>query len=453
MSTALRRVDDARGTVLVVGAAFLLTIVSVVSATNHPWDQRGIAVAFAVFIALGEVVRISLPGAGEAAPIAAAAALAYALLGEFGGTPTTHTVADVVTVTALAGLVGAVPHVVAGRALGLDVLSRRVLAVALAALLFRPLYDGGTGVWARLEQHEPNGKALLAVVMVAIAIVAGVFEACVAALVRADRDRAPYLSVLRSELRALVGLGSAIGATGVLIALAAQVMRLWAIPVFVVPLLLTQFSVRRYAGIKQTYAQTIRSLSRVTEVGGYTETGHSRRVCDLALAVGRELGMSRRRAGRPGVRRPHARPRPALAHRPDPGRRDGDGARGRAAAHRRDGRRGHPADRRAGAGSRPSSSGRPTRTDARTRRSTGRSRWPAASSRRPTPTTTWSATRARACAGSRRSSGCGCRWRTTTTRGWSAASPGWSSASSAWVCDVAGAGRAVGSARAARGPA
>jgi hypothetical protein len=283
MSTALRRIDDARGTVLVVGAALLLTVVAVVSATNHPWDQRGVAVAFAVFIALGEVVRISLPGAGEAAPIAAAAALAYALLGQWGGTPTTHTVADVVTVTALAGLVGAVPHVVAGRSLGLD--------VALAALLFRPLYDGGAGVWGRLEQHE-NGKALLALVMVGIALVAGLFEACVAALVRADRDRAPYASVLRSELRALVGLGSAIGATGVLIALAAQVMQLWAIPVFVVPLLLTQFSVRRYAGIKQTYAQTIRSLSRVTEVGGYTETGHSRRVCDLSLAVGRELGMS-----------------------------------------------------------------------------------------------------------------------------------------------------------------
>jgi hypothetical protein len=293
MSIALRRIDDARGTALVVGAALLLTVVAVVSATNHPWDQRGIAIAFALFIALGEIVRISLPGAGESAPIAAAAAIAYALLGEWGGTPTTHTVADVVTVTALAGLVGSVPHVVAGRSLGLDVLSRRVLAVALAALLFRPLYDGGNGILGHLEDpHRENGKALLALVMVAIAIVAGLFDACVAALVRADRDRAPYLSVLRSELRALVGLGSAIGATGVLIALAAQVMQLWAIPVFVVPLLLTQFSVRRYAGIKQTYAQTIRSLSRVTEVGGYTETGHSRRVCDLALAVGRELGMT-----------------------------------------------------------------------------------------------------------------------------------------------------------------
>jgi HD domain len=293
VTQALRRIDDARGTVLVVGAALLVTIISIVAAMNQHLDQRGIAVAFGVFIALGEVVRISLPGDGEAAPIAAAAALAYALLGEWGGTPTTHTVADVVMVTALAGLVGAVPHVVAGRQIGLDVLARRVLAVAFAAVLFRPLYDGGQGILGRLEQtHLSHGKAALAMVMVVIALLAGLFEAAVAALVRADRDRAPYVSSLRSELRSLVSLGSAIGATGVLIALAAGVMQLWAIPVFVVPLLLTQFSVRRYAGITQTYAQTIRSLSRVTEVGGYTETGHSRRVSELSLAVGRELGMT-----------------------------------------------------------------------------------------------------------------------------------------------------------------
>ena len=292
MSTALRRIDDARGTLLVIGAAMLVTVASVVSAMNHHLDQRGVAIAFGVFIALGELVRISLPGDGEAAPIGAAAALAYALLGQFGGTPTTHTVADVVTVTALAGLVGAVPHVAAGRPLGLDVLARRILVVAFAAVMFRPLYDGGAGIWGRLDVQPTHGKAALAAVMVAIAVLAGLFEAALAALVRADRDRAPYVSALRSELRALVSLGSAIGATGVLIALAGQVMQLWAIPVFVVPLLLTQFSVRRYAGIKQTYAQTIRSLSRVTEVGGYTETGHSRRVCELSLAVGRELGMS-----------------------------------------------------------------------------------------------------------------------------------------------------------------
>ncbi len=35
----------------------------------------------------------------------------------------------------------------------------------------------------------------------------------------------------------------------------------------------------------------MRALAQVTEVGGYVEGGHSRRVSRLALAIGRELGM------------------------------------------------------------------------------------------------------------------------------------------------------------------
>ena len=61
---------------------------------------------------------------------------------------------------------------------------------------------------------------------------------------------------------------------------------------FIAPLLVTQIAFRRYAGIRSTYLQTVRALSRVTEVGGYVEDGHSRRVSRLAVAIGRELGMS-----------------------------------------------------------------------------------------------------------------------------------------------------------------
>jgi response regulator RpfG family c-di-GMP phosphodiesterase len=89
----------------------------------------------------------------------------------------------------------------------------------------------------------------------------------------------------------VLGIGSAIGATGMLIALAVGVMNLWAIPVFCAPLLLTQLSFRRFTAIRATYRQTVRSLSRTTELGGYTPEGHARRVSDLALAVGRELGL------------------------------------------------------------------------------------------------------------------------------------------------------------------
>ena len=290
MTTLTRRLDEGRGTLLLVGAAFVLVVVSVVMALQHPLHQAGIALSFGAFIAVGEAIRLTLTGDREAAPLGAAGALAYALIGRFGSEPTTHTVYDVVAVTAAASLVGAVPHIMAGRSPRLDVLARRILSVGVAAALFRPFYDSGLGVLGQLEMNHKNGW--LASVMVAIAVVAGVFDAVIAALVRADRDRAPFLSSLHSEFRALIGLGSAIAATGVLIALAAQVMRLWAIPVFVIPLMLTQFSFRRYAGIRNTYAQTIRSLSRVTEVGGYTETGHSRRVSELALGVGRELGLS-----------------------------------------------------------------------------------------------------------------------------------------------------------------
>ena len=128
--------------------------------------------------------------------------------------------------------------------------------------------------------------------MVVVAVAAALFDAALAALVRVGRDRTPYGAALRDELSALLGLGSAIAATGVLISLAAQIMGLWALPLFMAPLFLVQFSFRRYAAIRETYRQTIRSLSRVTEVAGYTETGHSGRVSQLCLAVGRELGMS-----------------------------------------------------------------------------------------------------------------------------------------------------------------
>ncbi len=281
-----RRGEELRGTAVVVGVTSLLVIWAVVQTATSGIVQPEIAIAFGVFITIGEVVRITLPGDREAAPLGAAGALAYALLGDFAGQATTQTVWQVIALTAVASFVGALPHVTAGRSPRIDEVARRILAVAFAAALFRPLYGGGDGVLAGQESW------VLALAMVSIVVVTGVFDAIISALVRADRNRAPYRPTLRDELRALLGLGSAIGATGVLIALAAQVMGWWAIPVFCVPLLLTQFSFRRYAAIRATYLQTIRSLSRVTEVGGYTESGHARRVSEISVAVGRELGMS-----------------------------------------------------------------------------------------------------------------------------------------------------------------
>jgi hypothetical protein len=245
-----------------------------------PW----VALSFAAFVGFGELVRLTLPGERDAAPMGVAGALAYCLLPEVAGTPAEHGASQVIAVTAVGILVGGLPHAAARRVIGLDDAARRLLVVAGAAVAFRPVVDSsGAGM--------DTGPGLAAV-MIGVLVGVGILDALLAGLTRAQADRARLRTTWRDELRTELSIGSAIGATGMLIALAVGVMDLWAIPVFCAPLLLTQFSFRRFVAIRETYLQTVRSLSRVTELGGYTETGHARRVSELALAVGRELGMT-----------------------------------------------------------------------------------------------------------------------------------------------------------------
>jgi HD domain-containing protein len=269
---------------VILAAAVLAIVAVVVTASPGGLVRSDVALAFGAFIALGELARITLPGGRDAAPIATAGAWAYALLNMFEQKPMTHSALQVVAVVAVAMIVGVTPHVVAGRAPSADTMARRLLAVGFAVAVFR-----ATG----LDDVVRDSRGFIeATIMVAIVAATLAVDAGIAAAVRAAQDQAPFLAVLRNEGRAQVGIGSAIGATGALIALAASIMGIWALPVFVIPLLLTQFSFRRYAAIRASSLQTIRALSRVTELGGYTEAGHSRRVSELAVAVGRELGMS-----------------------------------------------------------------------------------------------------------------------------------------------------------------
>jgi hypothetical protein len=287
MSGSRRRLDDAgnMGYLVVVASATLLAIASVVvTASPGGFVDLGIALAFAAFIAFGELVRITLPGGRDAAPIATAGALGYVLLTRYPHHQADHSALQVVAVVVVAMLIGVAPHAVVGRAPSVDSLARRLLSVGVAAAIFR-----GTHLDERVDRLT---DAPLALTLIGVVLATLVVDAVLAAAVRAGADRAPFSAVLRNEAKAQIGIGSAIGATGALIALAATIMGAWALPVFVVPLLLTQFSFRRYAAIRESSLQTIRALSRATELGGYTETGHSRRVSSLAVAVGRELGMS-----------------------------------------------------------------------------------------------------------------------------------------------------------------
>ncbi|MFC9845008.1 HD-GYP domain-containing protein [Streptomyces sp. NPDC060223] len=264
--------------------ALLLALVSLASTLWTGVEDRPTALAFGILIAVGELTRWSGAEERESAPLGAAGALSYALLGENAGQPTHHGVLQVVAVVAAAALLGCVPHVARGHGPTADHLTRRVLTVGFAAVCFQPLYNRG--------QFLELGGPAYALLLVALLVLTALCDAVLAAAMAHSRTRWPFGPLLRDELRAMPGIGSAVCATGAVMALAVAVVGLWALPVFSLPLLLTQLSFRRYAAVRVTYRQTIASLARATEIAGYTPAGHARRVAALSRAVGRELGLS-----------------------------------------------------------------------------------------------------------------------------------------------------------------
>lgn len=248
---------------------------------------------FFVAIVIGEMFRVTLQGSRHTAPMATAAALAFAMtVGPANGATVGYEGSLVVAVTAVAMAVGLIPNVMRGRPVRLPDLANRLIGIAVAALLFRevPISDGRTV----LELQGSWQPYFLALIMVGVSALALTVELLLAASVRATRSHAPLLRTIEDELRAAIALSAALSATGALVALAERPLGLVAIPLFLFPLFLTQFAVRRQGAIRRTYRQTIGTLSRLSELGGYTEVGHASRVAALSMAMGPQLGMSER---------------------------------------------------------------------------------------------------------------------------------------------------------------
>nr|WP_251076496.1 HD domain-containing protein [Streptomyces benahoarensis] len=248
--------------------------------------QPGVALTFGALIAVGELARQGPAGAHRApeererAPLGVAGALAYALLGEVAGTPATHGPVQTLVVVGVAGLVGLVPR--PGRGPAGDRLARHLLTCGFAATCVQPLYAAGPLACCVGRGHAPP------LVLLGLLALTALGDAVLAAAFARARSGRPYGALLRGELRASGGIGPAIG---VVIALATAVAGLWALPVFSLPLLLTQCALRRCAAVRATNRRTVASLARATEIAGYTPPGHARRVAALSRAAGGELGL------------------------------------------------------------------------------------------------------------------------------------------------------------------
>jgi hypothetical protein len=285
---------DSGRLLLMSTAAMLVLAAFATAAISFPMAGRPAALAFGGFIALGELLRLALPGGREAAPIAMVGGMSYALL--LSTSPPNFRAAHhpaasasaltVIAVAAVGMMVGSLPHIAAGRPAGLTGMCTRLVAIACVAFLFRPFG------YQLLTQH--NSWALDVAVMTPLVLLGWLIDTIIGALIRADDVGAQFSVAIADEIRVQWALGAGVCSSVIITVLGAQVMGLAELAVFLGPLLVTQVAFRRYAGIRATYLQTVRSLARVTEVAGYVEAGHSRRVSRLAVAVGRELGMPER---------------------------------------------------------------------------------------------------------------------------------------------------------------
>jgi hypothetical protein len=254
-----------------------------------------ILLVFFVAIVVGELFRVRQPDSRHTAPLATAAALAFAMTVESPvGTQAVYGAPVVIAFTVAGMVMGLLPSLLRSKPLRLPDLASSLVAITVAAYLFRevPISNGRTV----LQLQQTWRPDLLALVMVLISAFSLTIEVLLLAVKRAVRSHAPFLRTFQDEFLAASGLTAALSATGALVALAERPLGVLAIPLFLFPLGLTQFAVRRQSAIRRTNGQTIRTLSRLTELGGYTETGHAARVAELALAMGHHLGMSERDA-------------------------------------------------------------------------------------------------------------------------------------------------------------
>lgn len=273
-------------------AAIALVLASV-SSTWHNEANLSILAAFAAAIAIGEWFRVSAPGFRESAPTGTAAAFGLVFAVEVPeGHRVTYAAFVVIAVTSIAMGLGTIARRLAGLEVQVIESVGRFVSIVVVAVLYRSVHLGQrSGQAAPEDGLAPWQQALL---MLAISFAGLLVHSVFTSSAFAGRGPGAWRRAFLDEVRATFGLSSALAVTGTLIALAARPLGLVALPLFLVPLMLTQFAFRRFVGIRATYRQSIRTLSRLTDRAGYTTPGHSERVAELSVAVGRELAMSER---------------------------------------------------------------------------------------------------------------------------------------------------------------
>jgi hypothetical protein len=294
--SALRRITVDVRWVLVVVATLLLAWAASVG-TPELGALRGqlivSVVAFFLAIVLGETARLTVLTGRETTPMSTAGALGLSLSAlEVDGGGYLRA-APVVTIVGVGMVIGVGLLRASGAHVAWVDIAARFAGVSVAPMLYRYVeFDGQTLVeW---QETWDDHRWLVGVVMVLVGGATMLAQLVLEAAAHAGRDHAPLIPVILDEIRSTAALGTALVTSGALIALANFAIGIAALPLFLFPLVLTTFAVQRYASIRKTYRQTIGALSSLTDRAGYTVSHHARRVAEIAVAIGRDLGMGQR---------------------------------------------------------------------------------------------------------------------------------------------------------------
>lgn len=246
--------------------------------------------AFAILIAASELFEVTLPN-GARFPMGLAPALGLTLLGPIRPVLDPAGFGEVITAFTVGMIL----------ALGVRRLMRRDLMMIEASSMMLVL-AAGTAAYAALRgigelptfdvERSPASTDLSIIGFGALFLTVLAVSTVLHAVRTSQRERVPLVPVARGALATSVPVHLSIMSVGSLLAVSYPVLRFWAFPLFLAPLAATQFAFRQFASIRRTYLQTIRALSKVPEMAGYTNPGHSTRVAQLSVAIAKEMGLT-----------------------------------------------------------------------------------------------------------------------------------------------------------------
>ena len=271
--------------------------------------------AFALLVAASEMFEVTLPNDRQFS-LGIAPALGFALLGPILPIARHRPMPEILVMFALGLAVATAMRVSMKKPLQLVDLSIHFIAVAGGAAV----YQGFASIAAKAGSHpatsfifntcvkkpcewamfRPDGTRapfdrftdLSIFGLVAMLMVVVLIETVLNAYRQVERNPVPVLPIFKDQIRSTGALHLSILSVGSLLAIAYPPLGSWSFPLFLAPLAATQFAFRQFASIRKTYLQTIGALSRVPEMAGYTQPGHSKRVAQLAKEIAQELGVT-----------------------------------------------------------------------------------------------------------------------------------------------------------------